>query len=338
MKEKRLLKAMGQVDKQYIEEAFSYNSSTRHTPQFHRLSAALIAAILSVCLMGAGVATVIYGDHIQSWFGHCWEVITGQPMSEEHLAVIEHLSQEIGVSQTVGNVTITVDSATVGDDNFFLLLRVDGMNFSNKYSYDFQHVRMETKPDPLKDGAFVGYGIDYLGLDGDGIPLLLLNYEYAGSNGYMQDQDTRPLEVWLTLQNLVKDAYTDNQETLLEGDWYFSFVIDRSQSPEVISLPDTEVMAMDLDTHEEIPIIVTNIELTNTGLRLQYTHEEGTLSLSNQGIKVVLENGKVIGNNGGIGSPTEDNLAMKYSCQWLVPVNLNEVATILIGETEVYVP
>ena len=71
----------------------------------------------------------------------------------------------------------------------------------------------------------------------------------------MQDQDTCPLEVWLTLRNLVKDAHTDNQETLLEGDWYFSFVIGRSQSPEVISLPDTEVMAMVLDTHEEIPVM-----------------------------------------------------------------------------------
>lgn len=29
---------------------------------------------------------------------------------------------------------------------------------------------------------------------------------------------------------------------------------------------------------------------------------------------------------------------MKYSYQWLVPVNLNEVAAILIGETEVNVP
>ncbi len=95
---------------------------------------------------------------------------------------------------------------------------------------------------------------------------------------------------------------------------------------------------MVLDTHEEIPVIVTNIELTNTGLRLQYTHEEGTLSLSNQEIRVVLENGKIIGNSGGIGSPIEDNLAMKFSYQWLVPVNLNEVAAILIGKTEVNVP
>ncbi len=336
MKEKRLLRAMGQVDKQYIEETSSYNSVTERTPRFHRLSVALIAAILSVCLIGAGVATVIYGDHIQSWFSHCWEVITGQPMSEDHLAVIEHLSQKIEISQTVGDVTITIDSATVGDDNFFLLLRVDGMDFSDRHSYDFQHVRMETKPDPLADGAFVGYGIDYLGLDGDGTPLLLLNYEYAGGNSYMQD--SRPLEVWLTLQNLVKDAHTDNQETLLEGDWYFSFAINRSQSPEVILLPDTEVMAIVLDTHEEIPVTVTNIELTNTGLRLQYPHEEGTLSLSNQEIKVVLENGNTIGNNGGIGNPTEENIAMDFSCQWLVPVNLDEVASILIGETEINVP
>lgn len=151
-------------------------------------------------------------------------------------------------------------------------------------------------------------------------------------------QDTRPLEVWLTLQNLVKDAYTDNQETLQEGDWYYSFAINRSQPPEVISLPDTEVIAMLLDTQEEIPVTVTNIELTNTGLRLQYAHEDGSLSLSNQEIRVVLENGKTIGNRDGLGNPTEGNTAMDFSCQWLVPVNLDEVSSILIGETEINIP
>lgn len=338
MSEKKFSEAISMVDDKYYEEAIIYNHNSKATsvPHFRRLSTALIAAILALLLMGAGIAAVIYGDSIQNWFGHYWEEITGQPMSEKHIAVIDRLSQEIGVSQTVGGTTITVDSATVGDDNFFLLLKIDGMTFSDKYSYDFQRVDMETSPDPLKDGAFVGYGIDYLGLDGDGAALLLLNYEYASDKVFAQD--SRPLQVWLTLQNLAKDAHTSQEEVLLEGDWYFSFAIDRSRPLEVISLPNIEIMAMVLDEQVEVPVTLTNIELTNTGLRFQFDHEQGTLSLSNQKISIILKNGNIIDNNGGIGNVTEGNGAMSFSCQWHVPVNLDEVSSVVIGGTAITVP
>ena len=46
-------------------------------------------------------------------------------MSSGQAALIDHLSQEIGVSQSIGDVTMTVDSATVGDDGFYLLFRME---------------------------------------------------------------------------------------------------------------------------------------------------------------------------------------------------------------------
>ena len=62
------------------------------------------------------------------------------------------------------------------------------------------------------------------------------------------------------------------------------------------------------------------------------------MTLSDQHIVIVLSNGKTIGNNGGIGSPTEDNKDMSFSYQWLVPVDLNEVVAVQIGETQIAVP
>ena len=115
-------------------------------------------------------------------------------------------------------------------------------------------------------------------------------------------------------------------------------MIDRSELPEVIRLPDTEVMAVDSTQQEEIPVTLTNIELTNTGLRFQFEYKEGNLSLSEQDISIVLNNGKTIGNNGGIGSPTDDNKNMRFSYQWLVPVDLDEVAAVQIGNFQISIP
>lgn len=103
MNTKKFSEAMSEIDDKYVEEAISYSPKAKITPH-RRLSVALIAAILALLLIGAGVVAVICGDSFQSWFSHYWEEITGQSMSEEHTAVIEHLSQEIGVSQTVADM------------------------------------------------------------------------------------------------------------------------------------------------------------------------------------------------------------------------------------------
>ena len=91
-----------------------------------RLSIGIIAVVLMVIMLTVGVASVIYSDNIQHWFANYWELITGHQMSVSHSALIDHLSQDIGISKTLDNVTVTVDSATVGDDSFFLLVKISG--------------------------------------------------------------------------------------------------------------------------------------------------------------------------------------------------------------------
>lgn len=112
MNTRKFSEAMGEINDKYVVEAISYNPKSK-TTLHRRLSIAMIAAILALLLIGAGVA-----------------------------AIIDHLSQEIELSQTTGNVTVTVDSATIGYDNFFLLLRVDGPEFSGRHGYSFENVIM----------------------------------------------------------------------------------------------------------------------------------------------------------------------------------------------------
>ena len=336
MNAKKFSDAMSALDNKYIDEALSYNAKANHAKHLRRIPIALAAAILALFLMGAGVVAIIYGDSIQNWFSHYWEAITGQEMSDEHITTIDHLSQEIDVIQTIGNATVTVDSATVGDDNFFLLLRIEGLQFSNKQSYGFENINMNVKPDPLEGNDGIGScGLQYHGLDGNGAALFLLEYNYASGSGY--EKDTSPLDIALSLKNLIENAYTDKEELLIEGEWIFNFSLDRSTPLEVINLPDTEVMVMDLERQELVPVTITNIELTSTGLRFRYDYADGTLSIEAH-ISVVLDNGVTIRDSGGAGTPLDGGKTLNCSHQWLVPINLDKVSSVHIGETAIQIP
>lgn len=195
---------------------------------------------------------------------------------------------------------------------------------------------MNVQPDPLEGtGGIGGCGVQYHGLDGSGAALLLLEHNYASGTGY--EKDTSPLRITLTLENLMESPYTDREELLIEGTWIFNFSLDRSTLPEVIALPDTEVMAMDSERQELVPVTLTNIELTSTGLRFRYDYADGTLSIEAH-ISVVLDNGVTIRDSGGAGTPLGDGKTLNCSHQWPVPINLDEVSSVLIGEAAIQIP
>ncbi|RGD22477.1 DUF4179 domain-containing protein [Subdoligranulum sp. AM23-21AC] len=339
MKEKRLLKLLGSIDEKYIDEAKpSYSNEHQYvsTRRFRRIPAALVAAVIAVSLMGVVAVAAVYGSNIQNWFAHQWEVLTGQSMSESQMAVIDHLSQTINASQTVDDVTITVDSATVGDDSFFLLLKVNGIDFSGKNSYDFQNAELQPEPDPLTLGAFTGYQIDYLGIDEAGNALLLVNYSYVG--GEAETNNTQLLQVRLLLRDLTENAHTNSEKVICEGTWNFNFTVDRSQTVEKVILPNTEVSAQNTAGNKETTVELMNIELTNMGVRFQYDYAQEDLFLSEERVVLVLKNGKTVINTGAMGSPTDDNQFMQYTYQWLVPVNLDEVDHLEIGTAQIALP
>ena len=94
MNRKDLYNAVNEVDDDILERSERATISNV-VPIRRRWPVALIAAILCLFLMGAGVVAVIYGDSIQNWFGHYFELVTGQDMSEGQTALIDHLSQDI---------------------------------------------------------------------------------------------------------------------------------------------------------------------------------------------------------------------------------------------------
>ena len=320
-----LYRAFGAVDDDILERSESVNTKTFRFRWLH----ALIAAIMCICLMGAGVVAVIWGDSIQNWFGHYWQAITGQEMSSGQAALIDHLSQEIGISQTIDDVMVTVDSATVADDGFYLLFRIEGMPFTGRKNYGLNETKIQISPDPTKEnGGMASYGYDSHGIDGDGSIILIMEYNFVTKIGYVED--TRPLEVEITLQDLVESPQTEWEKTLQEGEWTYSFTIDRSNPPAAITLPDATVDAIDLTNRDEyttVPVLITDLEVTNTGLRFKYDYQEGNYDVPAH-IDAILANGVSIGVGSGSGHPLEESGLLFCSYKWLVPIDLEEVTAI----------
>jgi hypothetical protein len=327
---KDLYNSFNEIDDDILER--SETAFTKSVPSRKRLLISILAALLALLLMGAGVAA-IYADSIQNWFGYYWEAVTGHSMSENQEALIDHLTQDINVSQTVGEVTVTIDSATVGDDCFFTLIKVDGLELSKKEGYHFKDILWEITPDPVaEDGGFGGLGFQYLGLDGNGSALFMLDHSYASYNGF--ERDDSPLYVSLELSNFMLSPTNEDKNILQEGSWRFNFEIDRSLQPQVITLPDTEVKVRALNTQEDITITLTSIEITSTGIRFCYGYAEESRTLVSR-IQAVMKNGSTINHNGGHGVVVKNENLMSYTYQWSVPIDLEELAAIQFDGTTI---
>jgi hypothetical protein len=330
------MQALGNVQEEYIDEAAAVCSAERKAQTLSKMKLLLLAAVLSLLLMGAGFAAVVYGESIQGWFGHHWEAITGREMSSAQVKLINHLSQELDLTQTVGKISVRADSATVGESNFYLLLRVEGMDFSSKYAYSFEEIELLLQPDPIAEGSGLrSCGLNFHGIDGDGAVLLLIDCDYANQAG--QQTDTTPLELQLSLKDFSQDPRTDRRVLLQEGSWEFDITLDRSKPIEKITVPDAEVLALDLsrrDQHTEMPVLLKNIVLSATNVSFQYDFQDGSLDLSPR-VKAILKDGRSIGSGGGLGTILEESGELFCTHSWQIPIAPEEVRALLIGDTEI---
>ena len=295
-----------------------------------RVSGVLVAAVLLLALLGCGMAAVLYGGDIQSLFLRRWQALTGQPMSQGQRATLDHLSQEIGLSRTVNGVTVTVDSATVGDDVFYLLVRVEDPQLTKGRSCGFEQFGMTLSPHLNEVG---GCGWSTQGVDSEGRPLLLVQQNYAWNDGL--DRNASVLEATLTLTDLYQGSGSQ-QNILAAGCWEFPITLDLSQIPQPISLPDTTATVTDVFSAEQARGTFSNITVTSTGIRYDETFPGGDFP---DFIPVlILENGVEIPGAAGTGTRTEEDFTFRCSNQWSIPVNLEEAVAVRFGDTEISIP
>lgn len=336
MKSERILRNLNDIDDKYILEAAPVTQMQLFSRK--KMMALILAAALALFLVSCGAMAVIYGDSIQSWFGFYWHRITGQEMEVEQTAIIDHLSQEVGVSYTVGQVTVSVDSATVSEDIFYLLIRMEGIPFSPRKAYEFKDRDIRISPDPMAEAGGTGsFGMRYLGVDGDGSALFLLDHQCSPYSGF--EDGTEDYEIGLILTDLViRDR--SRTKTVAEGEWNFRFTLDRSAVPESIHLPDTVVPGIDLNTGQTVDVLLTDIVLTNTGFRFTHVSNNGSIDLHTGAhwISPLLTNGKRIEDGTGSGVPIAGTNLLSYSWHWPIPVDLEDIVSVWIGDTEIRIP
>ena len=309
MKQDEILYALTDIRTEYIEEA----APARRRP-IRRWMIAAAAASLAVLLMGAGI---IFGGSIQSWMDHRWSLENTQPMGESQTALVDSMSQEIGLTQTIGGITVDVDSAIFGDRGFRILVRVRGRQFDYEHGAEFERWSMELSPDPT-DGMGHGRGWHFAGFDGDGSWLLLFQCYW--------DQAKRPegpFTVRLSMTDLIfTGAGGETVEVIQPGTWEFEFPLEVTGVPEPIELPDCTVVGHDPETGEKVELELKNLVLYSTGLSCEKIGE------GDFWVKVILDDGSSIAATLGLGDTR----------WWDVPVDPARVRELRIGETTIPVP
>ena len=302
MKQDEILYALTDIREDYIRQA----EPVRRRPRC-RLLVAAVAASLAVLLMGAGV---IFGGSVQDWMAHRWGLENTRPMSEGQAALVDAMSQEIGLSQTIGGITVDVDSALFGDRGFRILVRVRGQLFDSAQGIDFDRWTMELQPDPTA-GMGQSRGCEFAGFDSDGSLLLFFRCDW--------DEAVRPdvpFTVRLSMTDLVFTGGSIGEivEVVQAGAWEFEFPLEVTGVPEPIRLPDCTVKT---EKGEELEL--KNLVLYSTGISYKQTGE-GDFEVA-----VILADGSAIAATLGLGD----------SRWWDVPVDPAQVTALRLGATTI---
>ena len=311
--------------------------------------AGLAAAVLAVVLV-AGTALAVASPSLRDWFAREWAERTGGNISENQALLIDSLTQTVGESRTVGDVTVTVDSITVGGDALWALVDVEGLDFDAEALYSFDQTDIEILPDP-SEGAYGGasYSLGSIGMTEDGAVRMLLEFSGIFSTGNQINTGDYTLELRLRDLTLCRRA-GEPDEIIYEGEWSFSIPLTESMVPTIAI--DSAVVELgagaedmeDAAASSGVTITLWDIRVTATGLSFYtaYSDDEAVervqmAALSYLEAAVILTDGTEVTTGSGGGSRTEDG-SMYCTNQWPVPLDVEDIVALRIGGTEIPVP
>ena len=291
---------------------------------------ALIAAALVVAL--AGTARAVAAPTLRGWFEQKWAEETGGPMTESQSLMIDSLTQKVGLSDTCGDVTVTVDSITVGGSQIWALLDVEGLEFSQNTRYSFDWMRVDIVPDP-SEGQFggAGYSLGSIGLTEEGRCRMLLEFSAIISTGNQLNSGDYALEIDLSDLIRCRTGRTED-EVLYEGDWSFSIPLTAESLSPVISLeevvpvrglPDQEGAEVNWD------LVLRDVRITSTDLSFTMDRPNPFLEVT-----AILADGTEVEDAGRGGSEMKDH-RWYASFDWPVPLDVTDMVAIRFGNAEI---
>lgn len=314
------------------QEVWSMTKQEQRAPKRRRVPAsALIAAVLALALTGTALAAAGVPGSLKGWFIRQWAEISDGEMSEEQLALIDRLTQQVGVSDTCNGMTVTLDSIICGDSTLWLLLKVNGGldmtqgDSASSYYFGDSEVLFAWNPDSELTPGGITLGYAFCGTAEDGVQTMLMQYTIALTG---TDSLLNGYEAELRLGDLM---YSDS--VAWEGEWVLPFTIE-PLGQEVLTLESAVVPA-----HEHGKIgepgnaELWNIHVSATGIRYTQTAEQQLMYPDLEG--VVLENGTEIPYAGGGSRWTDEVFTGEWvgDYYWELPVDLSQVVGIRFGDT-----
>jgi len=293
--------------------------------------AALAAVIVAIALMGTAVAALTVPGSIQEWFAGQWD----GPMEEDQAALIDRLTQEIGVSDTDGSTTVTVDSVTVGESVLWLLLRAEGESFQPfrqeqaDLEYSVRGLKLSMVPE--KEGEAIeryGYSLFFVGAGEDGKLLMLLRIlpimpegQFLTDGGY---------QVKLHMEGVDHQENGAPKRHILEGVWDLDFTLEPTEKQQVLSAGTVTVPGERLEPQESVEAELHNVEVSATGLRYTMAEEENlafeTMVHIFPNWELELKDGTRLSHSGGTGHWSPENGGQKIqNYYWAMPIDLSQV-------------
>lgn len=303
---------------------------------------ALIAAALVVAL--AGTALAVAAPTLRGWFEQKWAEETGGPMTESQSLMIDSLTQEVGLSDTCGDVTVTVDSITLGGSQIWALLDVKGWDFHRDARYSFARMRADIVPDP-SEGQYggAGYSLGSIGFTEEGAARMLLEFSATISTGNQLNRGDYTLEI--DLNDLIRCRTGGAEDEILyEGDWSFSIPLTAESLSPVITIDRVQVPSNQMvwdqtndedggTTEDTVPrpavATLTNLQITATGVSF---YCDGLMDRTRA--TVILADGTEVEDHGGGGSRLEDG-SWYVSFDWPVPLDVTDMVAIRFGNAEI---
>ena len=315
-------------------EVWSMTKQEQNTPKRCRVpAAALAAAVLVLALTGTTLAASgLVPGSMKNWFIQQWAGTSGgEGISAEQVALFDRLIQEVGVSDTCGGVTVTLDSITCGDSALWLLLKVSGdldmVQGEAATAYYFHDTEVVFSREPDREDTPGGSGMEYpfSGTSEDGVQTMLIRYTIT-----LTGTDSL-LDVYDAVLHLGDLMYGDS--VAQEGEWVLSFKIEPSKQ-EVLTLESAEVPAHDHENGSEaVTTELRDIRVSATGIRFIQIAEQQMFAPDQGG--VVLADGTEVSRAGGgsrwTGEISTGEWASDY--YWKLPVDLSQVVGIRFGGT-----
>lgn len=308
-----------------LMEAQAAGAGRETRRHFRWTKGAAAAALAAVLLVGTATAAVGLPRSLVDWFARQWEEDTGTVMDENHVLFIDKLTQVVGVSDTNGGVTVTLDSLTRGNSGVWLLLNVSGVEEGSRFRG--MDLTFEPNPDSVETPGGYGLSEEFSGRTGDGVFRILLYYDITLIG---EDSLLKGYEGTLRLEDLYQD-----QERIQEGEWELRFSLEPAEG-DFLSLGSLQVPARDMDTREAGETELRNVQVSATDIR--YTQIGAEQAMEPVGVSLVLRDGtEVTAGSGGARWTAEPadggEWASVYS--WRQPVDLTQAAALRWGDVEI---